>query len=105
MQYQNMKLFREHVDNLFECLNASKGAIDLQPLFFELTPDITSAFLLRQLVYSLKAEEDTNADNKAFVKNFDIAQGGLAKRLRLAPWHSPYSPSQFRHSCAMVDQS
>ena len=104
MQYQNMDAFHEHVDNLLECLDASKGAVDLQPLFFKFTLDTTTALLLGQSVYSLRAEEVNDVGNKAFAENFDIAQGGLAKRFRLAPWHSLYSPLQFRRSCSVVHQ-
>lgn len=104
MQYQNMDVFREHVDNLLECLYVAEGTIDLQPLFFKLTLDTTTALLLGRSVYSLRAEEVTDTGNKAFAENFDIAQGGLAKRFRLAPWHSLYRPSQFRRSCSIVHQ-
>ena len=104
MQYQNMDVFREHVDNLLASLNSSKRTIDLQPLFFKLTLDTTTALLLGRSVYSLRADEINDAGNKAFAENFDIAQGGLAKRFRLAPWHSLYSPPQFRRSCSKVHQ-
>ena len=88
MQYQNMDVFREHVDNLLGRLFISKGVIDLQPLFFKLTLDTTTALLLGRSVYSLRAEDVNDTGNKDFAENFDIAQGGLAKRFRLAPWHS-----------------
>ena len=104
MQYQNMDVFREHVDNLLGRLNSSKGAIDLQPLFFKFTLDTTTALLLGRSVYSLRAEDSNDTANKDFARNFDIAQGGLAKRFRLAPWHSLYSPRQFRRSCFVVHQ-
>ena len=104
MQYQNMDVFRELVDNLLERLYISKRAIDLQPLFFKLTLDTTTALLLGQSVYSLRAEDVNDTGNKDFAEHFDIAQGGLAKRFRLAPWHSLYSPSQFRRSCSIVHQ-
>ena len=102
MQYQNMDIFCEHVDNLLRCLDVSEVAIDLQPLFFKFTLDTTTALLLGRSVYSLRAEENTDTDNKSFAENFDIAQGGLAKRFRLAPWHSLYNPPQFRRSCSIV---
>ena len=104
MQYQNMDVFREHVDNLLERLYIPKRAIDLQPLFFKLTLDTTTALLLGQSVYSLRAEDVNDTGNTDFAEHFDIAQGGLAKRFRLAPWHSLYSPSQFRRSCSIVHQ-
>ena len=104
MQYQNMEVFREHVDNLLQCLYNSKEAIDLQPLFFKFTLDTTTALLLGRSVYSLRAEDVSDDSNDNFARNFDIAQGGLAKRFRLAPWHSLYSPPQFRRSCSIVHQ-
>lgn len=102
MQYQNMNVFCEHVDNLLASLNSSIGRVDLQPLFFKFTLDTTTALLLGKSVYSLRAEDTNDTDNKAFAEVFDIAQGGLAKRFRLAPWHSLYSPPQFRRSCSKV---
>ena len=104
MQYQNMDVFRQHVDNLLECLYISKTVTDLQPLFFKLTLDTTTALLLGRSVYSLSSEDVNDTGNKRFAENFDIAQGGLAKRFRLAPWHSLYSPPHFRRSCSIVHQ-
>lgn len=99
-----MDVFREHVDNLFAFLHSAKGTIDLQPLFFKLTLDTTTALLLGRSVYSLRANDINDTGNKAFAEHFDIAQGGLAKRFRLAPWHSLYSPPQFRRSCSIVHE-
>lgn len=104
MQYQNMDVFREHVDNLLGRLYISTGKVDLQPLFFKFTLDTTTALLLGRSVYSLRAADVNDTGNKEFAENFDIAQGGLAKRFRLAPWHFLYSPPQFRRSCSVVHQ-
>ena len=98
-QYQNLDQFREHVDNLIDRL-PSKGVIDLQPLFFKLTLDTTTALLFGQSVGSLKA--GTNDEFKVFAESFDIAQEGLAKRFRLAPWHFFYNPSHFKRACSTV---
>ena len=100
IQYHNLDSFREHVDNLLACLAVSKGTIDLQPLFLKLTLDTTTALLFGRSVNSLKASTDDSF--KQFADSFDIAQGGLAKRFRLAPWHSFYSPPHFRRACSMV---
>ena len=99
-----MDVFREHADNLLERLYISTGKIDLQPLFFKFTLETTTALLLGQSVYILRAEDVNDTGNKDFAENFDIAQGGLAKRFRLAPWHFLYSPPQFRRSCSVVHQ-
>ena len=104
MQYQNMDVFHEHVDNLFTSLHSSTGMVDLQPLFFKFTLDTTTALLLGRSVYSLRAGDLNDTGNKAFAEHFDIGQAGLAKRFRLAPWHFLYSPPHFRRSCSIVHQ-
>lgn len=101
-QYQNLDHFCEHVDNLLACLPDQGGAIDLQPFFFKLTLDTTTALLLGRSVQSLKANVDADQTNKAFARDWDIAQGGLAKRFRLAPWHFFYNTIEFRRACKSV---
>ena len=99
-QYQNLDHFRDHVDNLLGCLPPLHGLVDLQPLFFNLTLDTTTALLLGRSVHSLKPEAD--ADIRAFQESFNTAQEGLAKRFRIAPWQALYNPPKFRGACATV---
>jgi cytochrome P450 len=80
----------------------SDGVVDLQPLFFNLTLDTATALLFGRSVYSLKAGIDQDADNRLFAESFNIAQEGLAKRFRIAPWHFLYNPPEFRKACANV---
>lgn len=101
VQSRNLNHFHEHVDNLIACIPSS-GVIDLQPLFFNLTLDTATALLFGKSVYSLKADTDQDAGNKLFAESFNIAQEGLAKRFRIAPWHSLYNPPIFREACANV---
>ena len=101
-QYQNLDHFRDHVDNLLGCLPPSHGVVDLQPLFFNLTLDTTTALLLGRSVHSLKPEADANI--RAFQESFNTAQEGLAKRFRIAPWQALYNPSKFRSACATVHE-
>lgn len=100
-QYQNLHHFQEHVDNLLARIPAS-GMVDLQPLFFSLTLDTTTALLMGRSVYSLRADIDQDAENKLFSESFTVAQEGLAKRYRIAPWHFLYNPSKFRRACTDV---
>ncbi|KAI1323340.1 cytochrome P450 [Xylariaceae sp. FL0255] len=100
-QYQNLDHFREHVDNLIAAIPKS-GQVDLQPLFFNLTLDTTTALLFGRSVYSLRAGIDQEAENKEFAESFNIAQEGLAKRFRLAPFHFVYNPPEFRKACRKV---
>jgi cytochrome P450 len=86
---------------LKNCLPAS-GDVDLQPFFFCLTLDSATALLFGRSVYSLRANIDQDAENRDFAESFNIAQEGLAKRFRLAPFHFVYNPSSFRRACQKV---
>ncbi|KAF2100841.1 cytochrome P450 [Rhizodiscina lignyota] len=101
IQYQNLDHFAEHVDNLIACMPVD-GTVDLQPLFFNLTLDTTTALLFGQSVYSLRAGIDQDAENREFAESFNMAQEGLAKRFRIAPFHFFYNPRDFRNACARV---
>ena len=100
-QYQNLEGFREHVDNLISRL-PTKGVVDLQPLFFSLTLDTTTALLLGRSCYSLQVDGNGGTVASDFAKSFDAAQKGLAVRFRLAPLHFLYNPPHFRKACGVV---
>ena len=100
-QYQNLHLFHEHVGNLITCI-PNDGVVDLQPLFFNLTLDVATELLFGRSVYTLRAGIDQALENREFAESFNIAQEGLAKRFRLAPFHSFYSPPAFRRACRNV---
>lgn len=103
-KYQNLESsFAEHVDNLISSIPTS-GVVDLQPLFFSLTLDTSTALLFGRSVYSLRASIDQAVENKLFAESFEIAQEGLAKRFRIAPFHCLYSPPEFRRACRNVHQ-
>lgn len=102
-QYQSGHRFSEHVDNLVSYI-PTRGTVDLQPLFFNFTLDTTTALLFGRSVYSLRGNIDQNANNRDFAKYFNIAQEGLAKRFRLAPFHFVYNPAEFRKACTKVHQ-
>lgn len=61
------------------------GVVDLQPLFFSPTLDTTTALLFGSSIYSLREGQD--AENRVFSESFTVAQEGLARRFRLAPFH------------------
>jgi len=102
-QYQDLRYFHEHVGNLIKCM-PDDGIVDLQPLFFNLTLDIATELLFGKSVYSLRAGIDQVMENREFAASFNIAQEGLAKRFRLAPFHFVYNPPTFRKACRNVHQ-
>ncbi|KAJ6019782.1 hypothetical protein N7499_003121 [Penicillium canescens] len=67
-----------------------------------MTLDIATALLFGRSVYTLRAGIDQHEENRLFAESFDIAQEGLAKRFRIAPWQFLYNPPKFRKACANV---
>lgn len=100
-QYDDLELFREVVDNLISVL-PEKGAIDLQPLFFRLTLDKTTAFLFGNSVDSLRALSTTGAST--FASAFNAAQDFVAKRLRLQDLYWLVGGRKFTEACKEVDR-
>jgi cytochrome P450 len=103
-QYQDLRYFHEHVGNLVACMPSDDGDVDvdLQPLFFNLTLDVATELLFGRSVYSLRAGVDQASENREFSESFNVAQEGLAKRFRIAPFHFLYSPPSFRRACRDV---
>lgn len=99
-QYQDLDMFREHVDNLIACIPKNRGPVDLQPLFFRFTLDTTSAFLFGESTYSLKSK--SSIAGTQFANDFDIAQDYVVKRFRLLDLYWLIGGSRFRRACKSV---
>lgn len=68
MQYQNLKGFHEHLENLTEKMKATSGITDLQPMLYRLSLDASITMILGQPLESFQHEiEDlfSEAFNKA----------------------------------------
>ena len=100
---RNLHHFLEQVDIIVQRISPGE-VIDLQPSLFDLTLGIAPAVFFGRSVYSLRANIDQNASNTEFAESFNIAQEGLAKRFRLAPFHSVYKPRAFRQARKRVHQ-
>jgi cytochrome P450 len=99
-QYADLEIFREAVDNLLDHVPNEGGIIDLQPLFFSLTLDTTTAFLFGESVQSLKKPESANEET--FAKFFNIAQEYVAKRFRLMDLYWLIGGKKFQDACRTV---
>jgi cytochrome P450 len=98
-QYEDLSVFREHVDNLLNCIYEANGQdLDLQPLFFRFTLDTTTAFLFGESVYSLKNKERA----AEFEKAFDLAQTYIAKRFRLLDFYWLIGGKEFNNACTSI---
>jgi len=95
--YENLDVFKQSVDDLIDILSSQSGVIDLQPLFFRLTLDVSTEFLLSDSVKSLKAPK--SASGLTFGDAFDTAQAFVAKRLRLPDLYCWIGGSKFQKAC------
>ena len=99
-QYQDLSIFREHVDNLIARLPRNGEIVDLQPLFFRFTLDTTSAFLFGKSTYTLI--EGGSIDGQNFAKAFDTAQDFVVKRFRLLDLYWLIGGPNFNRACNLV---
>ncbi|KAL6713131.1 hypothetical protein ACLMJK_009252 [Lecanora helva] len=102
--YETLDVFKQSVDDLIEVLSnhTQTGVVDLQPLFFALTLDVSSEFLFGESVKSLKAPE--TATEQTFHGAFSTAQTFLAKRFRLPDLYWLIGGSKFKKACDDVHQ-
>jgi cytochrome P450 len=98
--YEDLSVFRDAVDDLIEAITGSGEVVDLQPLFFRLTLDTTTAFLFGESVRSLRAPN--SAGEETFADAFNTAQEYVAKRFRLLDLYWLIGGPKFREACNNV---
>jgi cytochrome P450 len=99
-QYEDLAVFSEPMEDLLSELPRNGGIIDLQPLFFRFTLDVTTAFLFGESVHSLRSME--NGQEQTFAAAFDLAQKYVVKRFRLLDLYWLIGGSNFRDACRKV---
>ncbi|MCJ1417911.1 hypothetical protein MMC32_004256 [Xylographa parallela] len=85
------------VKDFIDILGRHPGVIDLQPLFFRLSLDVTTEFLFGESVKSLKAPK--SADERSFGAAFNTAQDFVTKRFRLPDFYWAIGGAKFRKAC------
>ncbi|KAK0648079.1 cytochrome P450 alkane hydroxylase [Cercophora newfieldiana] len=101
-QYEDLQLLHEPVDDLLDSLAQSGGIVDLQPLFFRLTLDVTTAFLFGESIRSLKSAPGSPEHN--FAAAFDLAQSYVIQRFRLLDLYWLIGGRKFREACRQVNE-
>ena len=106
-QYEDLEVFREPVDKLLDALSleatARKETVDLQPWFFRLTLDVTTAFLFGDSVHSLDLDTGSLKSGQSdFSKSFNLAQDYIARRMRLQDLYWLVGGRGFRQACDSV---
>ncbi len=99
-EYSDLKMFKDATDNLLNAIPRGGGVIDLQPLFFRLTIDVTTDFLFGESIESLRIPESIDEEN--FAEAFNIAQEYIAKRFRLLDLYWLIDGKRFRNACKKV---
>jgi cytochrome P450 len=97
MQYQDLSAFQEHADNLVNAIRSSGDTVDMQPLFFRYTLDLTTALIFGQSVNSLM-----NEGRDSFSKDFSEAADITAYRGRLGDLYWAYTPARFNKECKAI---
>ncbi|KAI1505069.1 cytochrome P450 alkane hydroxylase [Biscogniauxia marginata] len=100
--YENLEIFRPHVENLLQAIGDIRGVVDLEPLFFRLTLDVTTQFLFGESVYSQRTSKNAKAND--FEVAFDLAQSVSIKRLKFQKLHWLVGGKRFRKACDTVHQ-
>jgi cytochrome P450 len=100
-KYSNLEIFKEAADNLLDIL-AEGGVLDLQPLFFRITLDITTSFLFGESIDSLRVAKSTTG-MQTFAEAFNTAQDYIAKRFRLLGLYWLIRGKKFRNACSQVN--
>lgn len=99
-EYTDLEIYREAVDDLIDNIPCGGGIINLQPLFFRLTLDVSTAFLFGESIRSLKTPEISG--EQTFATSFNTAQEYVAKRFRLQDLYWLIGGKKFQDACNKV---
>ncbi|KKY31212.1 putative cytochrome p450 52a12 [Diaporthe ampelina] len=112
-QVSDLELEEQHLQNMMSALHDRiqpdgwTNLVDLQVLFFRLTLDSATEFLLGESAdsqlqnipgYSKKLNSAEDIHNIDFAFHFDRGQAGLATRVHFGPFYWIYSSAPFRES-------
>lgn len=95
-QVADLNTFENHIQTLLTKIPEGQ-TVDLQPLFFRLTLDSSTEFLMGESVHSLSRGDLPPMEDFGYL--FDYAQNGLAKRSRLGPLYWTHRDSTFDYAC------
>lgn len=98
--YESLNIFKQPIEDLLQVFPEKGGIVDLQPLFFRYTLDVTSAFLFGESTYTLRDSKSSTKDN--FASAFDTAQQWVVNRFRLLDLYWLIGGKEFREACERV---
>ncbi|KAM3424167.1 hypothetical protein BST61_g11290 [Cercospora zeina] len=92
-----------NVQRLFSAIPRDGRPVDLQPLFYNMTFDTATEFLVGKSINCQLAREGTHA--QAVVSAFDYAQTQMASRMRLASFSFLHRDSKFDRACDTLHEA
>ncbi|KAL3491421.1 cytochrome P450 [Aspergillus germanicus] len=98
----NFDQIKAAVEDLISSIPANE-VVDLQPLFFRLTFEITLFLLFGQDLSTVKSK-DSFGQESDFAAAFNLAQGYLAKRGRLGDLYWLLGGKEFRRACKVCHE-
>ncbi|KAL3460320.1 cytochrome P450 [Aspergillus heterothallicus] len=99
VQYQDMAIFEQPVNELLASLQDCTGVIDLQLFFFRFTLSTTISLIFGEPSTSLK-----QSDHSMFAEAFDYTSLISAMRMRLADLCWLYNPPSYRKACDLINR-
>jgi len=100
-QVSDLDSLEEHVQRLFACLPKVEGTmVDLQPLFFNLTIDSSTDFLLGKSLGTQGSPHGSEPDQ--FSEAFDYAESVLQRRTELAGLAGLVHNRRFDEACRLI---
>ncbi|KAG0645264.1 Cytochrome P450 monooxygenase himC [Hyphodiscus hymeniophilus] len=99
-QVADLDTFETHIQHLIAKIPRDGSTVDLQTLFFQLTLDSATEFLLGESVDVLRSP--AGSEQQLFGQAFDFAQTELTHRTRLGPFLCLYRNKEFDIACKLV---
>lgn len=97
IQYTDLTVFTNHVEQLVERFSKLEAVADLQPFFFSYTLDTTTALLFGESADTLNEDSDDR-----FAASWDLASWISAVRVKLLDFYWVYKTRRYTAACDEV---
>jgi len=95
----NLGNVETHVSRLFSIIPPDGQAVDLQPLFFKLSMDTSTVFLLGESTNSLISNQQIGSESEQFSRAFDYCSTEIMTRVRMGKFMFLHRNQKFSEAC------
>lgn len=89
----------KHVERLISRIGVGEKSLDLQPLFFRLSMDTSTVFLLGESTNSLLSDQVSGSESEKFAKAFDYCSTEIMTRVRMGKFMFLHRNARFEQAC------